>query len=56
MQSRKVKEGMSRREKELREIRNFLEMMKMLEKLTEKIKRQFFQHTSKFFLKGGKMW
>ena len=38
MQSRKVEEGMSRREKELREIRNFLEMMKMPEKLMEKVK------------------
>jgi len=56
MQLRKAEEGMSRREKELREIRNFLEMMKMPEKLTEKVKRQFLQHTSKFFLKGGKMW
>jgi len=56
MQSRKAEEGISRREKELREIRNFLETMKMPEKLTEKIKWQFLQHASKFFLKGGKMW
>jgi len=38
MQSRKAEEGMSRREKELRKIRNFLETMKMPEKLTEKVK------------------
>jgi len=38
MQSSKVEEEMSRREKELREIRNFLEMMKIPEKLTEKVK------------------
>jgi len=56
MQSRKAEKGMSRREKELREIRNFLETMKIPEKLTEKVKRQFLQHASKFFLKGGKMW
>ena len=31
-------------------------MMKMPEKLIKKVKRQFLQHTSKFFLKGGKMW
>jgi len=47
---------MSKREKELREIRNFLETMKMPEKLTEKVKQQFLQYASKFFLKGGKMW
>jgi len=52
---KKAEKGMSRREKELREIRKFLETMKMPEKLTEKVKRQFLQHTSKFFLKGGKM-
>jgi len=56
MQSRKAEEGISRREKELREIRNFLETMKMPEKLTEKVKQQFLQYASKFFLKGGKMW
>ena len=28
----------------------------MPEKLMEKVKRQFLQHASKFFLKGGKMW
>ena len=56
MQSRKAEKGMSRREKELREIRKFLEMMKMPEKLTEKVKQQFLQHASKFFFKGGKMW
>jgi len=56
MQSRKAEKGMSRREKELRKIRNFLETMKMPEKLTEKVKWQFLQHISKFFLKGDKMW
>jgi len=56
MQSRKAEKGMSRREKELREIRNFLEIMKMPEKLTEKVKQQFLQYASKFFLKSGKMW
>jgi len=56
IQSRKAEEGMSRREKELREIRNFLETMKMPEKLTEKVKQQFLQHASRFFLKEGKMW
>jgi len=55
MQSRKAEKGMSRREKELREIRNFLETMKMPEKLMEKVKQQFLQHASKFFLKNGKM-
>jgi len=39
MQSRKAEEGMSRRKKELREIRNFLETMKMPEKLIEKVKQ-----------------
>jgi len=39
MQSRKTEEGTSRRENELREIRNFLETMKMPEKLTEKVKQ-----------------
>ena len=56
MQSRKAEEGTSRREKELRKIRNFLKTMKMPEKLIEKVKQQFLQHTSKFFFKGGKMW
>ena len=41
MQSKKAEEGMSRREKKLREIRNFLETMKMPEKLMEKVKQQF---------------
>ena len=48
MQSRKAEEGMSRREKELREIRNFLEIMKMPEKLTEKVKQQFLQYEASF--------
>jgi len=56
MQSRKAEEGTSRREKELRKIRNFLKTMKMPEKLIEKVKQQFLQRTSKFFFKGGKMW
>jgi len=56
MQLRKTEEGTSRREKELREIRNFLETMKIPEKLIEKVKQQFLQHASKFFLKGDKMW
>jgi len=38
MQLRKAEEEMSKREKELREIRNFLEMMKIPEKLMEKVK------------------
>jgi len=38
MQSRKKEEGMSRREKEIKKIRNFLSMLKIPEGLTEKTK------------------
>jgi len=49
-------EGTKKREAELREIRRFLEMLKVPEKLTGKDKQRFLQHTGKFFLQGGKMW
>ena len=50
------KKGTSRREKEIKEIRNFLNMLKLPEGLTKKTKLQFLQYTSKFFLRGGKLW
>jgi len=49
-------EGTKKREAELREIRRFLETLKVPEKLTRKDKQRFLQHTGKFFLQGGKMW
>ena len=49
-------EGTKKREAELREIRRFLETLKVPEKLTGKDKQRFLQHTGKFFLQGGKMW
>ena len=56
MQLRKEEKGTNRREKEMGEIRKFLEMMRMPEKLMKKVKQQFLQHVGKFFLKGSKMW
>ena len=43
-------EGTKKREAELREIRRFLEMLKVPEKLIRKDKQCFLQHTGKFFL------
>jgi len=48
--------GTKKREAELREIRRFLETLKVPEKLTRKDKQYFLQYTGKFFLQGGKMW
>jgi len=48
--------GTKKREVELREIRRFLETLKVPEKLTRKDKQCFLQHIGKFFLQGGKMW
>jgi len=55
MQLKKKEKEMNKREKKIGEIRKFLKTMKMSEKLMEKVKQQFLQHTSKFFLKGSKM-
>ena len=41
MQSRKKEERISRREKEIREIRSFLGMLKISKGLTKKTKLQF---------------
>jgi len=38
MQLRKKEKGMSRREKEIKKIKNFLSMLKIPERLTEKTK------------------
>jgi len=48
--------GTKKREVELREIRRFLETLKVPEKLTRKDKQCFLQHIGKFFLQRGKMW
>ena len=49
-------EGAEKRKAELREIRRFLETLKVPEKLTGKDKQCLLQHTGKFFFQGGKMW
>ena len=56
MQLRKKKREISRRKKEIKEIRSFLDTLKLPEGLTEKIKLRFLQHARKFFLRGGKLW
>jgi len=56
MQLRKKERETSRREKEIKEIRSFLNTLKLPEGLTKKTKLQFLQYARKFFLRGSKLW
>jgi len=56
MQLRKKEKKTSRKEKEIKEIRSFLNILKLPEGLTEKTKSRFLRYTRKFFLQGDKLW
>jgi len=49
-------EGTRKQETEVKEIKKFLDTLKIPEKLITKTKQQFLRHASKFFVQGDKLW